>query len=89
MVLLAFVIGAVLGVPFGLLLRGLCEANGEDGAAADVLSGVMLRRTPDGAVELPGMLPAAHGRVATLVGAWPLGCRHCRRSLPARDGLTG
>ena len=30
MIFLGVIIGLVLGTPFGLLLGGLCEANGED-----------------------------------------------------------
>ena len=36
MILLGMIIGLVLGVPFVLLLRGLCEANGRDAVARDV-----------------------------------------------------
>jgi hypothetical protein len=39
MVLLVFVVGLVLGATFGLLLGGLCEANGEDAGATSHAAG--------------------------------------------------
>jgi hypothetical protein len=36
---LGVIIGLVLGVAFGLLLGGLCEANGADAAATEGSSG--------------------------------------------------
>jgi hypothetical protein len=45
MVLLGVVIGLLLGAPFGLLLGGLCEANGEDSAVTDAAPGVTFNKT--------------------------------------------
>jgi hypothetical protein len=39
MVLLALVVGLVLGTTFGLLLGGLCEANGRDVATTSPAAG--------------------------------------------------
>jgi hypothetical protein len=36
---LGVIIGLVLGAAFGLLLGGLCEANGADGAATEEPAG--------------------------------------------------
>jgi hypothetical protein len=33
---IGIVVGLLLGVPFGILLGGLLEANGEDGVATDL-----------------------------------------------------
>jgi hypothetical protein len=54
MVPLGFVVGLVLGATFGLLLGGLCEANGEDaGATSHPADGLQGDTTHDLVVSSP------------------------------------